>query len=131
MTLDGFADILGDANYNIGLSERRVRSVRTALTTAHPTVTAAQTVSNAVVPGRGPTGGHGESTGATDATSEVPAGTGDQGGNAATGRDQNREANRQFNRRVTITFSHPAGTGPAAPGGVGNPAPAAPPAAGP
>lgn len=130
MTLDGFADVIGNVNYNIGLSERRVRSVRTALTTTYPAVTAAQVVSNTVVPGRGPTGGHGESTGATDATSEVPAGTGDQGGNAANGRDQNREANRQFNRRVTITFSHPTGTGPAAPGGVGNPAPPAPPAAG-
>ena len=128
MTLDGFADLVGDPAYNIRLSERRVTSTRNAIIAAHPTFPAAQIVSNEVVAGRGTTGGHGESTGATDATSEVPAGTGDQGGNAANGADQNREANRQFNRRVTITFSHPAGTGPAAPGGVGNPAPAAPPA---
>jgi outer membrane protein OmpA-like peptidoglycan-associated protein len=122
MTLDGFADIVGNAAYNVGLSERRVTSVRTALTTTHPTLAAAQVVANPVVAGGG--GGNGASTGATDNTSEQPAGTGDQGGNAANGADQNREANRQFNRRVTITFSHPAGTGPAAPGGVGNPAPA-------
>jgi outer membrane protein OmpA-like peptidoglycan-associated protein len=131
MTLDGFADIIGNVNYNVGLSERRVTSVRNAITAAHPTFPAAQIVANTVVPGHANAGGHGESTDATTApASETPAGTGDQGGNAANGRDQTREANRQFNRRVTITFSHPPGTGPAAPGGVGNPAPAAP-AAGP
>jgi outer membrane protein OmpA-like peptidoglycan-associated protein len=121
MTLDGFADLIGNAAYNVELSQRRVNHVRGAIVGHFP---AATVVANAVVAG----GGHGASTGATDATSEQPAGTGDQGGNAAVGADQNREANRQFNRRVTITFSHPAGTGPAAPGGVGNPAPA--PAAG-
>jgi outer membrane protein OmpA-like peptidoglycan-associated protein len=128
MTLDGFADLVGDPTYNVRLSERRVSSARNAIIAAHPAFPAAQIVSNEVVAGRGPTGGHGESTAATDATSEVRAGTGDQGGDAVNGADQNREANRQFNRRVTITFSHPPGTGPAAPGGVGNPAPPAPPA---
>lgn len=121
MTLDGFADQIGNAAYNVQLSQRRVENVRRNILAHFPTATV---VANAVVPG----GGHGISTAATDATSEQPAGTGDQGGDAANGADQGREANRQFNRRVTITFSHPAGTGPAAPGGVGNPAPA--PAAG-
>ena len=35
------------------------------------------------------------------------AGTGDQGGDAAVGADQNREANRWANRRVVLTFSTP------------------------
>ena len=132
MTLDGFADTVGNESYNVRLSERRVTSVRTAIATTFPAITAAQIVSNTVVPVSGAAaahpnaGGHGESEDATNAASEVPAGTGDQGGNAANGADQTREANRQFNRRVTITFRHPAGTGPGAPGGVGNPAPAAP-----
>ncbi|TMQ08158.1 MAG: DUF4157 domain-containing protein [Deltaproteobacteria bacterium] len=118
MTLDGFADQIGNAAYNVNLSQRRVNNVRTAILTHFPAVAVA---ANPVVAG----GGHGISTAATDATSEQPGGTGDQpGGSAAVGADQSREANRQFNRRVTITFSHPAGTGPAAPGGVGNPAPA-------
>ena len=118
-------------------SQRRVAHVGLASATAVLVSTLtilAQIVANTVVPGHANAGGHGESTDATTApASETPAGTGDQGGNAANGADQTREANRQFNRRVTITFSHPAGTGPAAPGGVGNPAPAAPagPAAGP
>jgi outer membrane protein OmpA-like peptidoglycan-associated protein len=126
MTLDGFADLIGNAAYNVDLSQRRVRSVQQSILAHFPT---ANVVVNPVVAG----GGHGISTAATDATSEQPAGTSDQpGAVAATGADQNREANRQFNRRVTITFSHPAGTGPAAPGGVGNPAPPAPaPAPGP
>lgn len=105
---------MSTSRYNVQLSQRRVENVRTNVLSHFP---AANVIANAVVAG----GGHGISTGATDATSEQPAGTGDQGGNAANGADQSREANR----RVTITFSHPAGTGPAAPGGVGNPAPAA------
>jgi outer membrane protein OmpA-like peptidoglycan-associated protein len=130
MTLDGFADQIGNAAYNVDLSERRVRAVRNSILGHHPAITAAQVVANPVIAGGG--GGHGISTAATDATSEVPAGTGDQGGNAANGADQGREANRQFNRRVTITFSHPAGTGPGAPGGVGAPpAPAGPAPVGP
>jgi outer membrane protein OmpA-like peptidoglycan-associated protein len=122
MTLDGFADQIGDAAYNVGLSQRRVNNTRAALLRHFPTATV---VANPVVAG----GGHGISTAANDATSQQPAGTGDQGGNAANGADQGREANRQFNRRVTITFSHPAGTGPGAPGGIGGP-PAPAPAAG-
>ncbi len=135
MTLDGFADIQGNAAYNVRLSERRVANTRTAITAAHAAFPAAQIIVNTVVPTSGAAaaspnaGGHGESEGATDATSEVPAGTGDQGGNAANGADQTREANRQFNRRVTITFSHPAGTGPATGAGPATAVP--PPAAGP
>jgi outer membrane protein OmpA-like peptidoglycan-associated protein len=129
MTLDGFADVQGDAAYNVRLSERRVAATRAAIVAAHPTFPAAQIVVNTVVPTAGAAaarpgaGGHGESTGATDATSEVPAGTGDQGGDAANGADQTREANRQFNRRVTITFSHPAGTGPTTGTGAATPVP--------
>jgi outer membrane protein OmpA-like peptidoglycan-associated protein len=127
MTLDGFADQRGNAEYNVRLSERRVANVRAALAAAHPAITAAQIVSNTVVPTSGAAaaspdaGGHGESTAHTDGTSEQPAGTGDLGGDAVNGADQDREANRQFNRRVTINFSHPAGTGPTAPGGVASP----------
>ncbi len=137
MTLDGYADNVGNAAYNVRLSERRVAAVRAAITAAHAAFPAGQIHVNTVVPADGAAaaspnaGGHGETEEHTDARSEVPAGTGDQGGNAANGADQTREANRQFNRRVTITFTHPAGTGPAAPGGVGNPAPAAPAPAGP
>jgi outer membrane protein OmpA-like peptidoglycan-associated protein len=125
MTLDGFADQIGNVAYNVALSQRRVNNVRAAILGHFP---ATHVAANTVVPD----GGHGISTAATDATSEQPADTGDQpGGVAATGADQSREANRQFNRRVTITFRHPPGTGPAAPGGVGNPAPPAPAPAGP
>jgi len=121
MTLDGFADVIGPGAYNVDLSQRRVRSVQRNIAGHFPTATV-------VISGGAPAGGHGISTAATDATSQQPAGTSDQpGASAAVGGNQNREANRQFNRRVVITFSHPAGTGPAAPGGVGNPAPAAPP----
>jgi outer membrane protein OmpA-like peptidoglycan-associated protein len=122
MTLDGFADQIGNAAYNVNLSQRRVTRTRAALVAAHPAFPAANIVASTVVAG----GGHGISRDATEApASDTPAGTGDQGGNAANGADQNREANRQFNRRVTITFNHPAGTGPTAPGGVASPAPAA------
>ena len=37
-------------------------------------------------------------------TATTDAGTGDQGGSAAIGADQTREANRWANRRVVITF---------------------------
>jgi hypothetical protein len=81
-----------------------------------------------------PTVAHGDARGAsTDATaapaSETPAGTGDQGGNAAVGADQNREANRWANRRVTLTFRHVPGAGGGA-GGAGGPGGGAAPAAG-
>jgi outer membrane protein OmpA-like peptidoglycan-associated protein len=118
MTLDGFADQIGNAAYNVDLSQRRVNNTRNALITAHPAFPAANIRANAVVAG----GGHGISRDATEApVSDTPAGTGDMGGSAAVGADQSREANRQFNRRVTINFSHPAGTGPTAPGGVASP----------
>jgi hypothetical protein len=45
--------------------------------------------------------------GSTEATPD--AGTGDQGGDAAVGADQSREANRWANRRVVVTFNRPAG----------------------
>jgi hypothetical protein len=51
------------------------------------------------------------------------------GANNVNGADQTCEANRQFNRRVTITFHHPAGTARRR-WRVGNPAPAAPAPAG-
>jgi outer membrane protein OmpA-like peptidoglycan-associated protein len=37
-------------------------------------------------------------------TATADAGTGDQGGDAAVGADQRREANRWANRRVVLTF---------------------------
>ena len=49
--------------------------------------------------------GSGASTAAT-----ADAGTGDEGGDPAVGADQSREANRQFNRRVMVTFTDVAAT---------------------
>ena len=72
-----------------------------------------------------PSVAHGKSTAATDATSEVPAGTGDQGGDPAVGADQSREANRWANRRVVLTFRHqPSTSGGGSVSGTGAPAPA-------
>jgi outer membrane protein OmpA-like peptidoglycan-associated protein len=41
MTLDGFADQIGNAAYNVDLSERRVRAVRKSILGHHPAITAA------------------------------------------------------------------------------------------
>jgi outer membrane protein OmpA-like peptidoglycan-associated protein len=45
-----------------------------------------------------------------DASATGDAGTGDQGGDAAVGADQTREANRWANRRVVLTFEQTAST---------------------
>lgn len=98
LSLEGYADIVGGASdYNRDLSLRRVDAVEAALLAKG--IPAARIDSISI--------GHGASTAATP-----DAGTGDQGGNAAVGADQSREANRWTNRRVVLTFSHPA----AAPG---------------
>ncbi|HEV2860995.1 MAG TPA: DUF4157 domain-containing protein [Pyrinomonadaceae bacterium] len=100
LSLEGFADIRGGASqYNLDLSLRRAEAVHAALLARG----IPESRINAI------TIGSGASTAAT-----TDAGTGDQGGNPAVGADQTREANRQFNRRVVLTFTHvPA----AAPGG--------------
>lgn len=101
MSLQGFADLRGGASaYNADLALRRAQSVEKAL------------LDRGVDAGRidGIIIGHGASTAAT-----TDAGTGDQGGDAAVGADQAREANRWANRRVVLTFSVP----PAAPAGGG------------
>lgn len=98
LALEGYADIVGGASdYNRDLSLRRVDAVEASLLAKG--IPAARIDSISI--------GHGASTAATP-----DAGTGDQGGNAAVGADQSREANRWTNRRVVLTFSHPA----AAPG---------------
>jgi outer membrane protein OmpA-like peptidoglycan-associated protein len=109
MSLQGFADQIGNVAYNIALSRRRAEHMQAAIVTRGIAAARIDT----------PPVAHGKSTAATDATSEVPAGTGDQGGNAATSADQSREANRWANRRVVITFRHQR---PAAGGGGGAPA---------
>lgn len=101
MSLDGFADIRGGAStYNMNLSLRRTESVRNAL------------LAKGVAANRiGLEIGFGASSAAT-----TDAGTGDQGGNAALGADQTREANRWANRRVVLTFEHVPASAPAAGG---------------
>jgi outer membrane protein OmpA-like peptidoglycan-associated protein len=99
LSLEGFADLVGGASvYNANLSLRRALAVETALL-AHG-VPAAR-IDPIII-------GSGASTAAT-----TDAGTGDQGGNPAVGADQTREANRFANRRVVLTFSHPAPAAPA------------------
>jgi outer membrane protein OmpA-like peptidoglycan-associated protein len=114
MALVGFADIVGGKGaYNTQLSLRRAVAVRDAMIAKGIAVARVDT----------PTVAHGDAHGAsTDATeapaSETPAGTGDQGGNAAVGADQNREANRWANRRVMLTFRHVPGAAGGAAGGA-------------
>jgi outer membrane protein OmpA-like peptidoglycan-associated protein len=100
MDVVGFADIVrGDSAYNGNLAIRRADAVRSALI--------ARGVTEEVIFGATPTtahlsassSGHANSTQAT-----TDAGTGDQGGDAALGADQTREANRWANRRVVLTF---------------------------
>ncbi|HEX5621234.1 MAG TPA: DUF4157 domain-containing protein [Solirubrobacteraceae bacterium] len=96
MSIDGYADIKGGASdYNLALSARRAEAVRAALE------------AKGIDPGRiGDVAiGFGASSSAT-----ADAGTGDQGGNAAVGADQSREANRWANRRVVLTFEQTAST---------------------
>lgn len=92
LSLEGFADQLGGASdYNRDLSLRRAQSVEAALLAKG---IAAARITGIVI-------GHGASTAAT-----ADAGTGDEGGSAAVGADQSREANRWANRRVILSFSH-------------------------
>ena len=98
MSLEGFADQVGGASdYNLDLSLRRATAVETALLGRG--IAAARI--NGILIGRG------ASTSAT-----TNAGTGDQGGNAAVGADQRREANRWANRQVVLSFTHVPAAGP-------------------
>jgi outer membrane protein OmpA-like peptidoglycan-associated protein len=92
LALEGFADQVGGASqYNRDLSLRRARAVEAVLLAKG---IAAARINGIII-------GHGASTAAT-----ADAGTGDEGGDAAVGADQSREANRWANRRVILTFSH-------------------------
>jgi len=99
LSLEGFADIRGGASaHNLDLSLRRAQAVEAALLARGID---ANRIDPVVI-------GFGASSAAT-----TDAGTGDIGGNAAVGADQTREANRQFNRRVVLTFERTATHGPA------------------
>lgn len=102
MSLEGMADIKGGAStHNLDLSLRRTEAVRDAM------------LAKGIAAGRLPhvLVGSGAQSSAT-----ADAGTGDQGGSAAVGADQTREANRWANRRVVLTFSNPPpAAAPAAP----------------
>lgn len=99
LSLEGYADMVGGPGaYNADLSMRRVEAVEAALLAKG--IAASRLASISI--------GHGASTSAT-----TDAGTGDQGGNTAVGADQSREANRWANRRVVLSFSHPAPAAPA------------------
>lgn len=90
LSLEGFADLAGGASaYNRALARRRAVAVGDALVARGVD---ASRIDGAVV-------AHGASRAAT-----TDAGTGDQGGSAAVGADQSREANRQMNRRVVLSF---------------------------
>jgi outer membrane protein OmpA-like peptidoglycan-associated protein len=95
VSLAGSADQVGAGSaYNLDLSLRRARAVRDALV-AHgldPARIAPMADVNA---------------GSTAASAN--AGTGDQGGDAAVGADQSREANRWVNRSVIVSFTRRAG----------------------
>ncbi len=92
LSLEGFADLVGGASdYNRDLSLRRAGAVEAALLGRG---IAAARINGIII-------GHGASTSAT-----TDAGTGDEGGAAAVGADQRREANRWANRRVVLSFSH-------------------------
>ncbi len=95
MALTGEADIRGGAsNHNLDLSLRRAEAVKAAMIAKGVPEKAIDSL----------TLGLGASTGAT-----TNAGTGDMGGDPAVGADQDREANRWANRRVTVTFTNPKG----------------------
>ncbi len=91
--IEGFADLKGNADYNLDLSLRRAEAVKAALIAKG--IDAARI--DPITIGRG-----------ASASATTDAGTGDQGGDAAVGADQNREANRWANRRVVVTFTDPA-----------------------
>ena len=93
LSLEGLADIRGGSSrHNSDLSLRRAEAVRDAIVAKGVD---AGRIDDIVI-------GSGASTAAT-----TDAGTGDQGGDAAVARDQDREANRWANRRVLLTFSIP------------------------
>jgi outer membrane protein OmpA-like peptidoglycan-associated protein len=100
MNVEGSADIVGgDSAYNRNLAIRRAEAVRTALI--------ARGVTEEAIGGAPPTTAHLSAVASVDANSTqatTDAGTGDQGGDAALGADQKREANRWANRRVVLTF---------------------------
>lgn len=94
VSLEGSADqVGGNSRYNTNLSLARVDAVEAALLARGLPRSRLDWISVGV----------GASTAAT-----TDAGTGDQGGDAAVGADQAREANRWANRRVVVTFSRPA-----------------------
>ena len=99
ISLEGFADIKGGATtFNSALSLSRAQAVRAELIVKG--IDASRI--NLPIVGSG-----------ISSSNTADAGTGDQGGDAAAARDQNREENRQFNRRVVATFTRPATPAPA------------------
>ena len=95
MSLEGFADVRGGASkFNVDLALKRAESVKATMLARGVT---ADRFDGLLV-------GTAPSTSAT-----TNAGTGDLGGDAAVGADQDREANRWANRRVQVTFSIAAG----------------------
>jgi outer membrane protein OmpA-like peptidoglycan-associated protein len=100
MLVEGFADVVGgDSPYNRDLALRRAEAVKAALIARGFPEEAIGDPMPATAHIGGVISGHAAST---DATRN--AGTGDQGGDAARGADQTREANRWANRRVVLTF---------------------------
>ena len=94
MSITGEADIRGNADYNRGLALRRAGAVQSAMVASGVPESQVNPI----------TIGLGAGTRAT-----TNAGTGDMGGDPAVGADQDREANRSFNRRVIVTFTNPKG----------------------
>jgi hypothetical protein len=95
VSVAGSADQVGAGSaYNRALSRRRALAVRTALI-AHG-LDAARIAPIVDL-----------NAGSNAASAN--AGTGDQGGDAAIGADQSREANRWVNRSVIVSFTRPGG----------------------
>jgi outer membrane protein OmpA-like peptidoglycan-associated protein len=95
MSMEGFADIRGGASkHNVGLALKRAEAVKAAMLGKR----IAEDRFDSLLVGTAPS---------TSATTN--AGTGDLGGDAAIGADQDREANRWANRRVVVTFSNTPG----------------------
>jgi outer membrane protein OmpA-like peptidoglycan-associated protein len=96
MSIAGFADIKGGASrHNLDLSMNRAEAVRKALIDKGVD----ESRIDDIMIGMG-----------ADSSATGDAGTGDQGGDAAVGADQTREANRWANRRVVLTFEQTAST---------------------
>jgi outer membrane protein OmpA-like peptidoglycan-associated protein len=95
MSIEGFADVRGGASrHNVDLALSRAEAVKAAMLAKGVT----EDRFDSLLVGTAPS---------TSATTN--AGTGDLGGNAAVGADQDREANRWANRRVLVTFTNPPG----------------------